>query len=97
MPQLTTDTAARYGPDEFAAILPATGAEGALEIAERVREKVAETTDEKLSSTVSIGAISCATGAMTIPELIEQLKVAVFKAQRAGRNQVVLVDRTGKQ
>ena len=93
----STDTTGRYGPDEFAAILPGTGAEGAREIAERVCEKVAETTDEKLSSTVSIGAISCAPGAMTIPALIEQLKVAVFKAQRAGRNRVVLVDRTGKQ
>jgi len=89
-----TDCAARYGTDEFGVILPATDADGAGKISETIRSDIARTQDDELSSTVSIGAVSTAPGALGVREIVEQLKVAVFKAQRSGRNRVVLVDRT---
>jgi diguanylate cyclase (GGDEF)-like protein len=48
------DTAARYGGDEFAIVLPETGAEAANQVAQRIRDSIANDGMEPLIS-VSIG------------------------------------------
>jgi diguanylate cyclase (GGDEF)-like protein len=48
------DTASRYGGDEFALILPETGAEGALFVGERVADRLAAD-DERPALSVSFG------------------------------------------
>src|SRR5262252_6485769 len=57
-----TDVAARYGGDEFIVLLPETPPKGAMEVAERIRNRVASTPldvdTKRVVSSVSIGIAS---------------------------------------
>ena len=90
-----TDRAARHGPDEFAVILPEADSAGVARVAETIRLQVEATEDARLRSTVSIGAVSVSPEAFSADALVHDLKVALFSAQRRGRNRVFSVDRTG--
>jgi diguanylate cyclase (GGDEF)-like protein len=88
-----TDLAARLGGDEFALLLPETGGDAALAIAERLRAGMAawsvDANGVPVGSTVSIGLASCAAG--DLPELPGFLKLAdnaLYRAKAAGRNSV---------
>lgn len=90
-----SDFVARYGGEEFAAILPETPPEGAVEIAEKMRENVESLKIAHAGSAVSdcvtlslgVGAIA---PAREIPpkQLIETADRALYLAKASGRNQV---------
>jgi len=88
------DIIARYGGEEFSAILINTEKEGAKKIAERVRKNVAETRfpNENLQPngdlTVSIGIGTFSSSVSTLTDLIREADNALYRAKRAGRNQV---------
>lgn len=80
------DLAARYGGEEFAAILVDTGEDGALEVAERIRNGVALTPLSAGGDTVSVSL-----GVATVPadatfkeELIDKADWALYLAKRRG-------------
>ena len=86
------DVVARYGGEEFAVLLPSTGPEQALEIAERVRRGVSAApiavAEGRLSRvTVSIGMAGMP-GAGSTEELVLAADRALYAAKNAGRNQV---------
>lgn len=89
-----SDIVARYGGEEFVAILMNTGKDQAMEIAERVRKVVAETSfpNEKEQPngdlTVSIGVATFAPPISTLTDLIREADNALYRAKRAGRNRV---------
>lgn len=58
----TTDFVARYGGEEFVMLLPETDREGAMELAERVRAKVAAQEWGRFPITVSVGITSRQSG-----------------------------------
>jgi len=88
----SSDILFRYGGEEFTIILNNTDPEGALLLAERVREAVEEMIyvyeDTSLSFTVSIGVASLRDGD-TPSVLLERSDKALYIAKGCGRNKVV--------
>jgi diguanylate cyclase (GGDEF)-like protein len=87
------DVAGRFGGEEFAIVLPETGNEAALEIAERIREAVEQTSFElpagggEVTATLSLGVASYPS-CFTVEELIHQADVALYRSKARGRNRV---------
>ncbi|GAA0795989.1 sensor domain-containing diguanylate cyclase [Marinobacterium sediminicola] len=91
----TSDIAGRYGGEEFMLVLPMTDAASAKELAERLRERVAELLipqvsecDEAISITISLGVASLAGEINTTQELIRAADEALYRAKHEGRNRV---------
>lgn len=87
-----TDKLARYGGDEFIALLPETNCEAALEAAERILKAVENTSfDEKgnqIKTTVSIGVASYPEHASDLDELLRKVDRALYQSKESGRNKV---------
>ena len=88
------DLLGRYGGEEFCVVAQDTDADGALKLAESLRETVASavltTESRKLSVTVSIGiAFSADDTARQLKDILAEADVALYSAKKGGRNQVV--------
>ncbi|HEX4944136.1 MAG TPA: diguanylate cyclase [Usitatibacteraceae bacterium] len=86
----TVDVAGRVGGEEFAILLPETALEGAVEVAERLREAIEKTEVTRkegvpLRITVSIG-VAMLTGTANLDTLMSQADAALYDAKRNGRN-----------
>jgi diguanylate cyclase (GGDEF)-like protein len=88
-----TDVSARYGGDEFIVLLPDTPAKGALEVAERIRNRIAgsplELGGRRLVSSVSIGIASFPEDGATLDALATHADRALYSAKQDGRNRTV--------
>jgi diguanylate cyclase (GGDEF)-like protein len=87
------DIVARLGGEEFAVLLPDTGAEAALEAAERLRSGLARALDGgagsiDVSYTVSIGAATLDSDE-SIDGMLSRADAALYAAKARGRNAVV--------
>lgn len=92
-----SDVLARMGGEEFALILPATDAVGAVHVAESVRAAIeALTIDDMKNGNVSItvsAGVACAAGGgpLTTPDLLyHRADTALYAAKSAGRNRIEL-------
>ena len=88
-----SDLVARYGREEFVAILDGTGRDEAFRIAEEIRTAFAEqsfrgASGERLSATVSAGCAELGPED-GLGELLGACDVGLAMAKGAGRNQVV--------
>lgn len=90
------DMVGRYGGDEFVFVLPSTRLEDAALLAERFRERVAETPipipgSEPTHLTISLGVAQWDNENMEGPtSLIRQADSAMYAAKAAGRNRTML-------
>lgn len=97
-----TDVAARYGGEEFAVILPDTGRNEAMMIAERLREEVAGrkfiSTGIELTITISIGIATYEekgdAGIASAQALIWAADQALYRAKQLGRNLTIVWSRS---
>ncbi len=89
----TTDYVCRYGGEEMSIILPNTGAEEALNNANRICKAVAEkpfhlTPVDTANVTISLGVATFPDNAQTPQDLIEWADKGLYYAKEHGRNQV---------
>ena len=87
------DTAARYGGEEMAVVLPQTDVEGAEMLAERIREavealRVPRVRGGVLGVTASFGVASVPYTAVDRESLIAAADAALYRAKRGGKNRV---------
>jgi diguanylate cyclase len=84
------DIAARFGGEEFVAILPETDESDAFAIAESIRRAVEMLqTDDRI--TVSIGLTTAHPNATTLPEAALAIAdQALYEAKQRGRNKCVV-------
>jgi len=96
------DVLARVGGEEFAALLPQTGRDGALALAQRLLQQVralqVPLDGQQVRITVSIGVAlrPMAPGAVvSLDALMAAADHALYQAKTGGRNRVVLADEPG--
>ena len=93
----STDVAGRYGGEEFLIILEQTGAQQALDTAERIRS-ISEQSElvfgeERIYFTLSIGVATMVDGQEETPDsLIQRADRGLYRAKNSGRNQVMVGD-----
>jgi diguanylate cyclase (GGDEF)-like protein len=87
----TSDTAYRYGGEEFVVLLRETGLEDGRAVADRLRSAVAHLVLRGRHPVVTASAgVAERAGTMAHhTELVERADVALYEAKAAGRNQVV--------
>jgi diguanylate cyclase len=83
------DLPCRYGGEDFAVILPATKADGACIVAERIRQAIADSEtkfeSKTLKVTSSIGVAECLFDD-SLARVIKRADEALYKSKEAGRN-----------
>lgn len=90
------DTLGRFGGEEFLVVLPGIGIEAAIQVAERMRARVAKSVAvDGTPVTVSAG-VADSRLASDAAALIALADGALYRAKEAGRNRVVAVSPTGR-
>lgn len=91
-----SDTVARIGGEEFAALLPRTGPDEAYEIADRVRQAVAGSTiacgEGSVKVTVSAGLCHGVIGDCSFDKLMREADEHLYQAKTDGRDRVARPD-----
>ncbi len=88
----TIDIAARFGGDEFVTIFPQTPKINAIQITNRLKEKIDRALGRysiEIPLTVSMGLATYPDDASSIMELIEKTDQALYLAKKGGGNRIV--------
>jgi diguanylate cyclase (GGDEF)-like protein len=93
----TTDLVCRYGGEMYAIIFPETHLELAVKVADRIRQKIADTPlkldDGEINVTVSMGAsVYVKTSVIDFVDLVDSVDRFVSEAKRSGRNCICHID-----
>lgn len=89
-----TDSACRFGGDEFIIALPNTELEYAVQFADRLRERfvrgLGRFSTDGIITTVSIGVTKMVPTDRTYEDAVKRADGALYEAKRGGKNQVVV-------
>ena len=84
---------ARYGGEEFAILLPETGLEGARALADKLLERVEQSSfvfqNETIQVTISVGVSRLEESHKSSTDLVKSADEKLYEAKRGGRNRVV--------
>jgi len=92
-----TDTFARFGGEEFVALLRNTDTAGAATIAETLRRTVAALAFDNhtpASVTVSLGVAGCLASGNSLHDILNEADRQLYAAKAAGRDRVMVADGT---
>lgn len=88
-----TDFLARYGGDEFVAVLPETSLDHGVEVAEKIRKQIEQTEfmvrGQAMPVTVTAGVAEVAASDQNARLVFERADKALYKAKNSGRNKVL--------
>jgi diguanylate cyclase (GGDEF)-like protein len=88
-----SDLFSRIGGEEFASLLPDTGLEDAVRLADRTRAAVEATSylvgEHSIHATVSVGVAFSNDATADLTGLLKAADEALYRAKQAGRNRVV--------
>ncbi len=93
-----SDLAARYGGEEFVLILSETDSEGALAVADRIREQVAGLRMPNEDSPYQCVTLSCGISTvvprddMPVERLVKSADNALYLSKKQGRNSIAYLD-----
>lgn len=91
-----SDSAGRYGGEEFGIILPETDAENARIICERIRESIEKSTVEtsagNITYTISMGIAQLTDEPENYMQWMQKADEALYAAKESGRNRVVVAE-----
>jgi diguanylate cyclase (GGDEF)-like protein len=87
-----TDIPCRYGGEEFTVLLPGTGLDMAIRVAERIRHSFSAETfevqpDVRVRATASFGVAELKSDETAL-DLVRRADMAMFEAKKAGKDQV---------
>ena len=93
----TTDFIARFGGDEYVVVLYDTGQEGALQVAQSIKEAIENShamkafLDDSFHMTTSLGVVSIVPDKeMTAEKLLQEADRTLYLAKEQGRNRICL-------
>ena len=89
------DVVARYGGEEFVVLLPATGPDAAMEVAERLRSAIAGRTWPHRPVTASFGVATSGPDTPDAATLVDLADRALYLSKEAGRNRTSHYGRRG--
>lgn len=88
------DVLARLGGEEFALMLPETPLIAAVQLAERLRQRIHDFSpavdDEKVLLSVSIGVATASLATPCVESLLRAADEALYEAKRSGRNRIAI-------
>jgi diguanylate cyclase (GGDEF)-like protein len=84
----------RLGGEEFLIVLPGINSKAGMEVAERLREAVAQTRPQGIHITISAGLSAGSGEEVEYDTLFRAADAALYDAKRAGRNRVLAADAT---
>jgi diguanylate cyclase (GGDEF)-like protein len=90
--QRKSDIICRYGGEEFVILFPNTSLDGAVSVAEKIRQKIAnikiKSSSEKISFTISLGVSHVDLKDTNIERSLKNADDALYEAKNNGKNKV---------
>ena len=84
------DLVARYGGEEFVMLLPESGVDAGVGLANRLMERIASEIWDHEPVTVSIGVTALSDNLLNGFQIVAQADEALYAAKRSGKNRVVV-------
>ncbi|NMO94679.1 diguanylate cyclase [Paenibacillus lemnae] len=84
-----TDIAARWGGEELAVYLPGLNIEAALQVGERIRQRVEQETDPLVTVSCGVSEWNWTHERISVESLFYRADMALYEAKNSGRNRIV--------